>query len=206
MKAIEKYNEFLQSGQKTKQEINQWLDSVGNQWCGFIQFSGVPTSSVRASRFRGFECSMLILVEADQFELDDLDMAIACLRWKSPDPSANGSDGFIKDMSLILDTNPPSPRHWIAKLEEDEAKNPDSDYQFWHIPTAENEANLPKGYVKMLIDRYKKKPALLKRMVYGQYAEAFEGSPVLWAFDHLHGATDLPFPRGAFLVRGGTSV
>ena len=201
-KAVEKYAEFLKEREHTKSEIVQWLDSVGSRWCSHILFAGVPNSSVRSSRFRGFECSMLILVEADQFDRDDLDMAMACLRWRSSDPAMNGEGGYIKEMSMILDTNPPSPRHWIAKLEEQESKDPASVYQFWHIHSRENSRNLPPGYVDDLARQYRSRPALYKRMIEGQYAEAFEGNPVLWAFTQEHAHDNLPFPSGAFLVRG----
>ena len=42
---------------------------------------------------------MLILVEADQFDREDLDMAMACLRWRSSDPAMNGEGGYIKDVN-----------------------------------------------------------------------------------------------------------
>jgi hypothetical protein len=43
---------------------------------------------------------------------------------------------------------------------------------------------------------------MYKRMILGEYAEAFEGNRVLWAFSEQHAYTDLPWPRGAYLVRG----
>lgn len=199
--AVEKFNEFQQT-RPNKAAIDRWLETEGNKWCSFIQFSGVPTSTVRSSRFRGFECSMLILVEADQFDREDVDMAVACLRWKSPDPSVCDDRGFVKGMSLILDTNPPGPNHWIAKWEEESLLTNDTAIRFWHIHTAENEQNLPPNYVANLKKQYAKNPAMYKRMIEGQYAEAFEGKPVLWAFRQDHVFNDLYWPKGAYLVRG----
>lgn len=201
-KAVELYNAFLESC-PNKQEIERWLDTVGNKWCSFVQFSGVPTTSHRATRFRGFECSLLILVEADQFDREDVNMASACLRWKSPDKTVCSPKGFIRDMGMVLDTNPPSPRHWIA-LWEEEAKSYDNPNAaaFWHIHTAENEHNLADGYVDDLKRMYANNPAMYKRMVEGQYAEAFDGKPVFWAFRVDHSYRNLPFPKGAYLVRG----
>lgn len=199
--AVEKFNEFHKT-RPNKAAVERWLETEGNKWCSFIQFSGVPTSTVRASRFRGFECSMLILVEADQFDREDVDMAVACLRWKSPDPEVCDDRGYVRDMSLILDTNPPSPQHWIAQWERESAETHDTTIRFWHIHTAENEQNLPPGYVARLTKQYAKNPAMFKRMVEGQYAEAFDGKPVLWAFRQDHVYRDLPWPKGAYLVRG----
>jgi hypothetical protein len=116
-KAVELYNQFIQT-RPSKSALERWLNVQGDKWCSFLQFSGVPTSSHRASRFRGFECSLLILVEADQFERPDVDMAVACLRWKSPDPSVCDSKGFIREQGIILDTNPPGKRHWIATIRQ----------------------------------------------------------------------------------------
>jgi hypothetical protein len=39
-------------------------------------------------------------------------------------------------------------------------------------------------------------------MLLGQYAEAFDGTPVLWAFSQEHAFSDLPFPKGAYLAVG----
>ena len=201
-KAVEKFNEFKRTG-PTKGDVTHWLATEGDKWCSFIQFSGVPTSSVRATRFRGFECSQLIFVEADQFDREDVDMAINCLRWKSPDPDVCDERGYIKDMNMILDSNPPSPRHWIAQWEDEETKGPTREYQvrFWHIHTQENEHNLPPNYLAALKRSHAKNPAMYRRMVEGQYAEAFDGKPVLWAFDQGHGYDELAFPMGAYLVR-----
>ncbi len=202
-KAVRLYNEFLKTN-PTKSQLVSWLDTVGNKWCSFIIFSGVPTSSHRASRFRGFECSLLILVEADQFDKEDVEYALACLRWTSPDKSVCDEKGYIKEMGLILDTNPPGTRHWVAKWEAEEAKLPPEKQtiQFWHIRTHENAHNLPDGYVTMLEKAYAKKPAMWKRMLEGEYADAFDGSPVFWAFSQEHCYKDLAFPKGAYLVRG----
>lgn len=202
-RAVDLYNDFLQT-RPNKAAMERWLETVGNKWCSFVQFSGVPTTSVRASRFRGYECSLLILVEADQFERADVEMAIACLRWKSPDKTVCDDRGYIKGMGMILDTNPPSPRHWIAEWEKEAAE--DANYKdaikFWHIHTEENSQNLPPGYVDDLKRMYSKNPAMYQRMVCGQYADAFDGKPVLFAFQIQHAKRNLPFPKGAYLVRG----
>jgi hypothetical protein len=199
--AVEKYNEFLKKvPHATKAQKLTWLDSVGNVYCSFIFFDGVPEDRYRASRFRGYECSLLVFVEADQLEREDLDLGVATLRWKGVDPSRCDELGFIRDGGVILDTNPPSPRHWIAKLEEDSKDDPF--VRFWHLKTQDNAKNLPKGYVENLERQYKKNPAMLMRMVYGQYADAFEGTPVLFQFSTEHTSESLPWPQGAYLIRG----
>jgi hypothetical protein len=203
-KAVELFNEFKRANPRaTKSQTLQWLDSVGNKFCSFVYFAGVPSSQYRASRFRGYECSMLIFVEADQLEKEDLDLGVACLRWKGADPQSCDEKGFIRDTCVILDTNPPSPRHWIAKLEEKATKENDANVKFWHIATRENRHNLPEFYVERLEKQYEDNPAMYQRMLLGEYAEAFEGSPVLFAFkEPRHARESLPFPQGAYLIRG----
>ncbi len=202
--AFEEFKKFKQTN-PNKAQVQAWLETTGNSLCSFILFSGVPTTSHRASRFRGFECSMLIFVEADQFDKDDVDMAVNCLRWKSPDPDVCDDRGYVKEMSMILDSNPPAPSHWIAKWEEAVAEEEAQDgmeVRFWHIHTEENASNLPPNYVNILKRTYSKNPAMYARMVEGKYADAFDGDPVLWAFNQEHVFSGLEFPIGAYLVRG----
>jgi hypothetical protein len=219
-KAVELYNTWLTKnpGANKAQKL-QWLDSIGNIYCSFIFFAGVPEERYRASRFRGYECSLLVFVEADQLSREDLDLGVACLRWKGADPATCDPLGFIKDGGVILDTNPPGPRHWICAM-ECEAKGAvdskgvqlwtdsvadmptkDSNVRFWHLDTNDNAHNLPAGYVDNLIRQYRKNPAMLKRMVLGLYAEAFEGTPVFHQFSPEHVGDNLPWPRGAYLIR-----
>ncbi len=200
-KAIELFNQFMSSGKPTKAQILNWLDTVGNRFCSWLQFAGVPTSAMRGSRFRGYECSMLIFVEADQLEREDLDLGVACLRWKGVDPEVCDSKGFIRDTCVILDTNPPSPQHWIAKFEKEALKDKDTSIRFWHIPTEENRHNLPDGYIEQLTKQYRGNPAMYDRMIMGQYAEAFDGQRVLYAFNMDHVRERLPWPKGAYLIR-----
>ncbi len=198
-KAIELMNEFEKS-RPTKAAKLAWLDNVGNRFCSWLCFAGVPSSQYRATRFRGYECSLLCFVEADQLAKEDLDLGVACLRWKGADPSACDSKGFIRDTCVILDTNPPSPRHWIAQMELDEKGN--AAVKFWHIPTEENRQNLPDNYIEDLARQYRNNPAMYNRMLLGEYDEAFEGNPVLFAYTEESAAVNLAFPRGAYLVRG----
>lgn len=201
VEAVKLYNALLAT-KPTKGQVKQWLESVGNQYCSFIHFSGVPDASKRDTRFRGYECSMLIFVEADQLAEEDLLMAMFCLRWK------NARGEFIADTCCILDTNPPGPKHWIALREFTAVAQALKDEQFWHIPMEENAHNLPPNYVADAKRLYASRPAMYKRMILGQYAEAFDGEPVLWAFSEEHAYDGLPWPRGAYLIRGwdfGTS-
>jgi len=206
-KAVEAWNKFqVDNPRATKRAKKAWLNSEGKRLCAVLEFRGLPDATISQNKLRGYECSMMILIEADLMQREDLNMGMACLRWK-------GYDGkFIEDTCVIIDTNPPSPRHWIAELEvevlgDGRDKLPDSQlaamYQFWHIPTRENIHNLPPRYVENLEAQYKHNPAMYKRMLLGEYAEAFDGAPVFDKFqDPVHGHNDLPFPRGAYLVRG----
>jgi hypothetical protein len=207
-RAVELYNDFLAKYPKaTKVQKQTWLESVGNVYCSFIVFAGVPEDRYRASRFRGFECSLLILVEADQLAREDLDLGAATLRWKGKDPATCDALGYIKNSGIILDTNPPGKGHWIAKMEDDSVGDPG--ILFLHLKTQDNAHNLPgwnsetgeSQYVNDLLRQYKRNPAMLERMVYGQYADAFDGSPVLFQFRPEHKAENLPWPQGAYLIR-----
>jgi hypothetical protein len=202
--AIRYFEAFKQSQPKaTKAQLVNWLDNMGKQLCSFVYFAGVPSAQYRASRFRGYECSMLVFVEADQLEREDLDLGVACLRWKGADPDTCDPKGFIRDTCVILDSNPPSPRHWIAELEKQAVSEKDSSRKFWHIPTRENKDNLPPNYVEDLEKQYKNNPAMFQRMLLGEYADAFDGKPVLFAFQTPYHAFDtLGWPKGAYLVRG----
>lgn len=201
-KAVEVFNEWkLKHPGATKAQTIQWLDSIGNLLCSFMYFAGVPEERYRASRFRGYECSMLIFVEADQLSKEDLDLGMATLRWKGADPATCDEKGFIKDTCCILDTNPPSPRHWIAQLEGDSEGDPS--VRFWHLRTRDNAHNLPDGYTENLEKQYRKNPAMLERMVEGKYADAFDGTPVFNEFSISdHACANLPWPSGAYLIRG----
>ena len=199
--AVVKFNAWKQASPRvTKAQTLTWLEAVGNFFCSWVYFAGVPEERYRASRFRGYECSLLIFVEADQLAREDLDLGVATLRWKGADPDTCDEKGFIRDAGVILDTNPPSPRHWIAKLEEESKGDPT--VKFWHLRTRDNAHNLPAGYTEGLERQYRKNPAMYARMVEGQYAEAFEGTPVLHEFTQEHAGENLPWPQGAYLIRG----
>lgn len=200
-KAVQLFNQWkIDHPKASKAQTLQWIEAVGNLYCSWMFFAGVPEERYRASRFRGYECSMLIFVEADQLSKEDLDLGVACLRWKGADPETCDEKGFIRDTCVILDTNPPGTKHWIAKLEEDTKNDPN--YRFWHLRTRDNAHNLPEGYTESLERQYAKNPAMYKRMVLGEYADAFDGAPVLYAFQQTQAGKDLPWPRGAYLIRG----
>lgn len=208
--AVRLYNLFMaQSPAPNKTQQRLWLDTVGNQYCSFIHFSGVPDAATSESRFRGYECSMLVFVEADQLTARDLELGRACLRWRDAFGQA------IPDTCVILDTNPPGKDHWIAQMEgrwiaereaaEKEGREIDPDLnsvQFWHIHIDENAHNLEEVYVKDLKAAYAHNPALYEKYIEGKYSDVFPGARVLWAFSERHAFDDLPWPRGAYLVRG----
>lgn len=203
--AVRRYNIFMMSNPNSAQ-LEDWLATEGERWCSHLEFRGIPDEAKRGNKLRGYECSLAILIEADLMELGDFQMLLPCLRWKD----ANGD--FVTDAGIIIDTNPPGTKHWIAKLEDAEKGKTDSEYRFWHIATYENEHNLPPHYIERnVILPYRDNPAMLDRMLWGKYADAFDGQAVFDSFKlaiHAAARTRLPFPRGAYLVRGwdfGTS-
>lgn len=202
--AVRRYNIFMLT-EPNKSQITTWLETEGEKWCSHLEFRGIPDEAKRGNKLRGYECSMAVLIEADLMALEDFQMLLPCLRWK------NAFGDFILDVGVVIDTNPPDTRHWIAKLEAAEGNKSGSDYKFWHISTYENEHNLPPQYIQRnIILPYRDNPAMLDRMLHGKYADAFDGQAVYDSFrPAVHVAKDrLPFPRGAYLVRGmdfGTS-
>jgi len=187
-------------------DLRTWVEQEGKKYCGEIQMKGLPHVSAGDSKLRGMECSMMIFVEGDQIERKAFDLSFACLRWKGADPSTCDRLGFIKDRSIILDTNPPGPEHWIAKMEGEEAAKPEEErrMRFWHLSTYENEKNLPANYIRdTILLPYANNPPMLERMLYGRYADAYDGSPVFYAYRiDWHEGQDLEFPIGAYLIRG----
>lgn len=188
----------------SRAEIANWIIRKGDALCGYIEFRGLPDAD--KGKFRGMECSYLALVEADQISKKQFDLSLACLRWKGTDPETCDDKGFIEDRSVTLDTNPPSPSHWIAELEEAEKKKPEHDriMRFWHIETYENEHNLPENYIRdTILMPYANNPPMLDRMLYGKYADAYIGRPVMHAYRReCHEAEKLGWLRGATMVVG----
>lgn len=182
--------------------IADWLLKVGDSLCGYIEFRGLPDAD--KGKFRGMECSYLALVEADQITKKQFDLSLACLRWKGADPETCDAKGFIRDRSVVLDSNPPSESHWIAQMEEEEKGKPEAErvMRFWHLSTYENEHNLPENYIRdTILLPYASNPPMLERMLYGRYADAFEGKPVYYAYRrNAHEAERLGWPRGATMV------
>lgn len=191
---------------KTKQERKAWLETEGDKWCSRIENRGLPSNKVAENKLKGFECSMLCLVEGDQIAKDDFMLSFACLRWKGADPKTCNENGFIEDRGIILDANPPAPDHWIAQLEEEEEKKPEGQrrMRFWHLTTDENAHNLPPNYIEdTIMLPYANNPSMIERMRWGKYADAFSGNPVFYNFrTGYHVGHDRPWPTGAALVRG----
>jgi hypothetical protein len=189
---------------KTRSEIAHWIKTVGAPLCGHIEFRGLPAAN--KGKFRGMECSYLALVEADQIIRKQFELSLACLRWKGADPATCDEKGFIRDRCVVLDTNPPSPSHWIAEFEKEQQALPPAERiaRFWHVSTFENEHNLPPGYIHdTIITPYASNPAMIERMLYGRYCDAWDGKAVFHEYRMAeHEGEDLPFPRGAYLIRG----
>lgn len=167
----------------TRAEIAKWIQTVGDKLCGYIEFRGLPNAD--KGKFRGMECSYFAIVEADQVAEKQFQLALACLRWKGTNPETCDDKGFIKDKCVVLDTNPPSEQHWIAEFEKRQAELPEHDRvaRFWHISTYENEHNLPENYIRdHILLPYAHNPAMIERMIWGRYADAFDGKPVIYAF------------------------
>lgn len=193
--AVKAFNDFMSGGKRTRQQIISWIENEGDRLCGIIEFRGLKDEQKSEGQLRGYECSVMILVEADLLEERDIDLGIGCLRWKD----AYGKP--VDDYSIILDTNPPNPDHWIAELEK---KHTGTDrWHFWHIATNENRLNLPKNYIENLEEQYRDKPAHYRRYLLGEYADLFEGKPVYHAYrPDKHCRDNMAWPKGAYLVRG----
>ena len=201
-RAIQRFHQ-VKDNLHNRADIANWIKQEGDRLCSYIEFRGLPDAE--KGKFRGMECSYMALVEADQIVRRQFELTFACLRWKGSDPETCDEKGFIEDRSIVLDTNPPSPSHWIAELEAEEMKKPDQDrrMRFWHIPTDENTHNLPPNYIEdQIMLPYANNPAMIQRMRYGQYADAFSDRAVYSSFkEGVHAGVDLAWPKGAYLIR-----
>lgn len=207
--AIERMQEEC-SHMTTRAEIAHWILTKGDKLCGYIEFRGLPNAD--KGKFRGMECSYFAIVEADQVAEKQFQLALACLRWKGTDPDTCDEKGFIRDKCVVLDTNPPSEQHWIAEFEKRQSELPKHDRvaDFWHISTYENEHNLPANYIRdHILLPYAHNPAMIERMIWGRYADAFDGKPVVYAFQRgLHEWTpsrpgeQMPWMHGARMIIG----
>lgn len=191
-------------GKMTPPQINAWIESTGDKLCGYLEFRGLPAPE--KGKFRGMECSYLALIEADQIVERQYQLALACLRWKGSDADKCDDKGFIKDRCVVLDSNPPSPSHWIAQFEEREKLKPEDERtaRFWHITTYENEHNLPENYIRdTILTPYAGNAAMIARMLMGEYADAYDGEPVYYAYNPaVHEAISLGWLNGATLIVG----
>lgn len=189
-----------------KEDLATWVEQEGHKYCGRIEMKGLPHVSAGDSKLRGMECSMMVFVEGDQIEERAFNLAFACLRWKGTDPTKCDDKGFIRDRSIILDSNPPGEQHWIAKMEGREKTKPKSQRRmaFWHIHTKENEHNLPENYIRdTILTPYEFNPPMIRRMLEGQYADAYEGKPVYFAYSReRHERKIIGWPMGANMVIG----
>ena len=187
----------------TVTQKENWLNTIGERFCGHIICDGLPDADKANAKTRSNQCSMMIFVEADQIEESYVSMGIGSVRLLD----ANGKR-FV-DAGIIIESNPPSTKHWIAKWENGDFSDPEHPQEpmrrckFWHIPTKENEHIMGKNYVQNLIDQYRYKPDEYERFVLGNYADVYPGSPVIKTFNAaIHCRKNLGFPRGATLVRG----
>lgn len=212
--AVERLNE-ASARLKQPADLAKWIDEEGARLCGMIEMRGIPDTITSDTKLRGMECSRMVFVEADQMTRAAFNLSLACLRWHGADPATCDELGFIKDQGAIIDTNPPGKNHWIAQMEAEQMALPPEkrEMRFWHISTYENEANLPPHYIeRQILLPYAKNPAMIERMLWGRYADAFDGSPVYYNFDQsLHvwepksdeeRECGMPWPRGAAMVRG----
>lgn len=226
--AMDRLMTLQRSGASTK-AIMDWIDSPeADKWCSWVRFDGLKDGQQAASKLRGMECTMLVLIEADQLDESDFALSQACLRLpdafghkpkrtlKPGEEVAEGDDpeSWVADWryKTIIDTNPPDPDHWIARFEAAAKADNREDVRFWHICTEENRQNLPENYIEnSILLVYRDQPAMLDRMYRGKYARAYDGIPVLHAFkSQVHaipppgrdGKRSWRWPQGAYMVIG----
>jgi hypothetical protein len=205
--ALEMWVKYLADNPRASaSEIDNWLETTGSKYCGHIVMDGLPDDDKAEAKIRSSQVSMLIFVEADQIKEAHVIMAEGCLRKRDADGK------FFEDYSIILETNPPSPRHWLAKWElgdeswraGDTARGipPRKKCKFWHIPIYENVHNMRPNYAEDLEEQYANDPCGFNRFVLGQYDEHYAGTPVFKNFTSAHVRESLGFPQGAYMVRG----
>jgi len=98
-------------------------ENDGDRLCSYIEFRGLKDENKVEGQLRGYECSLMCCVEADLLQEQDLDLAIGCCAGRTRTAPTSTTTRSSSD------SNPPSPRHWIAKMEKRVAGDPT--YQFW---------------------------------------------------------------------------
>jgi hypothetical protein len=183
-------------------ETQQWLDTVGDRLCGRIVLDGLPDDDKAAAKIRSSQVSMLIFVEADGIAEDHVRLAEGSLRKRD----AFGNFFPKDEYSIILETNPPGKKHWMAVWENGDADNgklPEPDCAWWHIPAEENAHNMRPGYVDDLKRTYANDPCGYNKFVLGLYDDVFPGTAVIKGFSYsAHVRKNVPWPHGAWLIRG----
>lgn len=205
-KAIDLLNEALAKNPEladNKARLEEYIEEHIASYCSKIYHSGLKDENTSAEKLRGLSCSCVVLIECDLCELADVELATGAMRWRGPDNER------WTEYKIILDSNPPDTAHWLVGFERKyKAKGPKV-FDYWHLHTASNRHNQPIGFLENLEEIYEGRPNHRKRFIEGQFADAYNGDPVLHNFNPtVHApnipkdARGLPFPKGAYLVRG----
>lgn len=79
---------------------------------------------------------------------------------------------------IFYNVNPTRKDHWICKMFQEVEDNPHpEDYHEIQFTLWDNQAHLKPGYIDSVMAMYHNKPALLRRMVYGEWGPEANGSP-----------------------------
>jgi hypothetical protein len=183
-------------------ELEVWLNTTGDRLCGHIILDGLPDDDKAAAKLRSAQVSMLIFVEADAIAEDHIKLAEGSLRKRN----AYGEYFPDDEYNIVIETNPPGKKHWLAKWEYGDTENgipPRENTVFWHIKTEENCHNLRPGYLEDLKETYRYDVCGYNRFVLGLYDDHFPGTAVIKGFSpEIHEKGGLPWPDGAWMIRG----
>lgn len=199
-KAIELFNEAMRKHPELKESnarIEEYVEEHIARYCSWIYHTGLKDEQTSAEKLRGLECSCVVIIECDLCELSDVELAEGAMRWRGPD------NDYWTEYLIILDSNPPDTSHWLVAFERKYKRKGPHEFQSWHLHTASNRHNQPRDFLTNLETVYEGRPNHRKRFIEGQYADAYNGDPVLHNFNPtVHAPNVCGFAKGAYLVRG----
>lgn len=158
----------------------------GSKWVFWSSEAAVEnTTSDNARGLGSTEYSGALLEEADMIHIEAVDTVSQRLREPSGVP--------VRVIFYIF--NPTKTSHWIYKRfgsKTDVPMEHKDDYQELKFTMEDNKKNLPPGYIESQYAHYANKPALLRRMILGEYGPEIKGKPIFGdIFDRrIHVAND----------------
>ena len=148
-----------------------WVENRYGDWSMVVLISALHEHQLR-ERIRGYEPSFALVDELTSCDGIEYLRAIAAQIGRREDV-----EGIQQYCAAC---NPEGPSHWVYKAWFEEPFNAvtglwDEDFAKFHIPIAENRANLPPGYIESLEKLYRSDLVEAARMLRGEWIDRASG-------------------------------